>query len=198
MLYGGLMAFVGLWGVPYLRQGYGMSRIEASNFIGLVTIVLLIASPSIGWLSDRWGRRRPPLIAATALSVAAWALLVGVPAPLPRLVLGGAAILLGVGGAGVVIVFASLREVSDPRHVGVTLGLHNLPIFLNFALMQWLTGVVLDARWDGSIVDGARVYSDGAYRAAFALCLGAAVCSLITATRVRETYGRSIWTSRVD
>lgn len=194
-LYGTLMAFVGLWGVPYLRHTYGMSRIEASNLIGLMTLVLLVASPLVGWLSDRWRRRRPLLVAATAMSAVAWALLVAGPQPLPRAALVPVLILLGAGGGGVVIVFASLRELSDPRHVGVTLGLHNLPIFLNFALMQWLIGVILDARWDGATAAGARLYALDAYRAAWGFCLAVSVCALLTALRVRETQCRSVWVS---
>lgn len=35
-IYGTLVAFVGLWGVPYLTQIYGPPRVEASNIWGRV------------------------------------------------------------------------------------------------------------------------------------------------------------------
>jgi hypothetical protein len=93
----------------------------------------------------------------------------------------------------VVVVFAAIREVNDPRHVGVALGFHNLPAFLSFGVMQWLTGVVLDRHWDGALVAGARVYGAGAYRAAFALCLLLAAGAFVSACLAPETRGRNIW-----
>ena len=106
---------------------------------------------------------------------------------------GSLCFLLGVGSGAVVVVFSCVREVNDPRYVGVTLGFHNLPVFLGFALMQWLTGVILDARWEGALAAGTRIYSLGAYRGAFALCLAVSAASLITACLVTETRCRNIW-----
>jgi hypothetical protein len=86
-----------------------------------------------------------------------------------------------------------VREVNDPRYVGLTLGFHNLPVFLNFALMQWLTGALLDSRWEGLLQGGMRVYSPGAYRVAFSLCLAVSLGSFISACLVKETHCRNIW-----
>jgi sugar phosphate permease len=193
-LYGAFVAFFGLWGVPYLVQVYGLGRVGASNLVALGAAGLLLSAPAIGWLSDRvLERRRPPLIAASALSAAAWAALVLPAERLPIGLLGPLCFLLGAGSGGVVLVFAYLREVNDPRYVGVALGFHNLPVFLGFGLVQWLTGVVLDARWEGAVAAGTRVYSPGAYRAAFALCLALACGAVVSACLVTETRCRNIW-----
>ena len=193
-VYGAFVAFVGLWGAPYLMQVYGLSRVAASNLMALVALGLLLSSPLIGWASDRWlGRRRPPLLAATALYAAVWGALVIPGEPLPRAWLGPLCFLLGAGSGAVVLVFACVREVNDPRYVGLTLGFHNLPVFLNFALMQWLTGVLLDSRWEGLLEGGTRVYSPGAYRVAFSLCLAVSVGSFLAACLVKETRCRNIW-----
>jgi hypothetical protein len=58
--------------------------------------------------------------------------------------------------------------------------------------VQWLMGVILDARWHGLAVEGARVYPPAAYEAAFTLCLGVAVAALVAATRVTETRCRNV------
>jgi len=193
-VYGAFVAFVGLWGVPYLTQVYGVPRVRASNLMALTAMGLLVASPLVGWASDRWlGRRRPPLIAATALYVGVWAVLTLPGQPVPIEWVGPLCFLLGVGSGAVVVVFSCVREVNDPRYVGVTLGFHNLPVFLGFALMQWLTGVILDAGWEGALAAGTRIYSLGAYRGAFALCLAVSAASLITACLVTETRCRNIW-----
>ncbi len=193
-VYGSFVAFVGLWGVPYLTQVYGVTRVGASNLMAMTAVGILIASPLVGWISDRWlGLRRLPLVAAAALYAGVWALLVLPRTPVPLGWMGPLCFLLGVGSGAVVVVFACVREVNDPRYVGVTLGFHNLPVFLGFALMQWLTGVILDARWEGALAAGSRVYSPDAYRWAFGLCLAVSVAALVSACLVTETRCRNIW-----
>jgi hypothetical protein len=41
----------------------------------------------------------------------------------------------------------------------------NVPIFLPLAVMQWLTGVILDAHWTGLVSAGVRLYPAEGYRA---------------------------------
>lgn len=193
-VYGAFTAFVGLWGIPYLTQVYGLPRVRAANLIALAAAGLLVGAPLIGWLSDRiLARRRAPLIGAAALYTVVWIVLVAPATPVPEGWLASLCFLMGVGSGAVVLVFACIREVNDPRHVGLAIGFHNLPVFLAFALMQWLTGLLLDARWDGVMVGGVRVYSPEAYRAAFALCLALALGALLCACLVTETRCRNIW-----
>jgi len=122
-----------------------------------------------------------------------WALLALPATPLPLGWLGLVCFLLGFGSGGVSLVFPCIREVNDPHHVGVALGSQNLPIFLGVALMQWLTGVVLDANWTGALAGGARVYPFEAYRAAFTLCFGVALVSFLMACLTTETRCRNVW-----
>jgi sugar phosphate permease len=193
-MYGAFVPFFGLWGVPYLAQVYGMPRVAASNVLMMTALGLLISAPLIGWISDRWlGLRRPPLIATAALFVAVWALLALPRAPVPAGWLGPLCFLLGFASGGVSLAFPCIREVNDPRHVGVALGSQNLPIFLGFAVMQWLTGVLLDANWAGAMVSGSRVYPLEAYRAAFTLCFAVAIASFVMACLTTETRCRNVW-----
>ncbi len=195
-VYGGFAAFVGLWGVPYLTQVYGLPRVQASNLIALAALGLLVGAPLVGWLSDRvLERRRLPLVALSGLNALTWLPLVVPAAPIAPALLAPVCFLIGLGSSVVVLVFACIREVNDPRHVGVALGFHNLPTFLSFGVTQWLTGLVLDRLWDGTLVAGARVYSVDAYRAAFALCLALAIGAFLSACLVTETRCRNIWSA---
>jgi MFS family permease len=193
-VYAAFLAFFGLWGVGYLTQVYGLSRVTASNLVALGALGLLVSAPLTGWLSDRvLQRRRAPLIAVTGFYAGTWALVVAPATPLPAAWMAPICFALGVGSGAVVLVFALVREVNDPRYVGVALGFHNLPVFLGFALMQWLTGVILDAGWDGATAGGARVYSAAAYRSAFLLCLVVSLGSFASACLTTETRCRNIW-----
>jgi MFS family permease len=194
-MYGSFVPFFGLWAVPYFTQVYGLPRVAASNVLMMTAVGLLIGAPLAGWVSDRWlGLRRPPLIAATALYAAFWALIALPRAPVALGWLGPLCFLLGFASGGIALVFPCIREVNDPRHVGVALGSQNLPIFLGFAIMQWLTGVLLDANWAGTIVSGSRVYPLAAYRSAFTLCFAVAFASFVAACLTTETRCRNVWT----
>jgi MFS family permease len=193
-MYGSFVPFFGLWGVPYLTQIYGLQRVAASNVLMMTAVGLLISAPLSGWVSDRWlGLRRPPLIAATALYAVIWALIALPREPVPLGWLGPLCFLLGFASGGVSLVFPCIREVNDPRHVGVALGCQNLPIFLSFAVMQWLTGVLLDANWTGAMAAGSRAYPLAAYRIAFTLCFAVASASFLMAWLTTETRCRNVW-----
>jgi sugar phosphate permease len=194
-IYGGFAAFVGLWGVPYLTQVYELPRVRAANLVGLAALGLLVGAPLIGWLSDRLHRRRLPLLVVSGLNVFTWLALVAPATPIAPGFLPLICFLIGLGSSVVVLVFAAIREVNDPRYVGVALGFHNLPTFLSFGVMQWVTGLVLDRYWDGALVAGARVYGADAYRAAFALCLLLAAGAFVSACLAPETRGRNIWSA---
>jgi sugar phosphate permease len=195
-VYGGFAAFVGLWGVPYFTQVHGLPRVQASNLIALAALGLLVGAPLVGWLSDRiLERRRLPLVALSGLNALTWLPLVVPATPIAPAFLAPVCFLIGLGSSVVVLVFACIREVNDPRHVGIALGFHNLPTFLSFGLTQWLTGLMLDRLWDGTLVAGARVYGPDAYRAAFALCLALAIGAFVSACLVTETRCRNIWSA---
>lgn len=194
-VYSSLIAFFGLWGVPYLTQVYGLARVEAANYASLLAIGIVVGAPLVGWLSDRWlGRRRLPFVALTAIYTACWALLI-----LPREMhlrvtfLGPFFFLMGFASCGLVLVWSCVREVNDPARVGIAIGFVNMPVFLGFALMQWATGAILDARWEGLVVGGARLYPASAYRAAFTVCLAVSLGALVMTSLVKETRCQNIW-----
>jgi sugar phosphate permease len=188
------IAFLGLWGVPYLTQVHGFERVAAANMVALLPIGLIVGSPLVGWLSDRWlQRRRLPFIVFTALYTACWVPLALPGARLGPEVLGTLFFLMGLTSSGLILVWACVREVNNPARVGIAMGFCNVPIFLAFALLQWLLGVVLDARWQGLAVAGARLYPPTAYATAFALCLAISTAGVLAAAFVTETRCRNVW-----
>lgn len=193
-VYATLIAFQGLWGVPYLAQRYEASRVTAATLLSLIAIGLIVGAPLAGVVSDRWlGRRRLPFVASAALYAACW-LPLAVPAlqPPPAL-LGLSFFFMGFFGSGLVLVWSCVREVNDPARTGIAVGFCNVPIFLLFALIQWLTGVILDAGWEGATAAGARLYPPAAWQAAFGVCLAVALAGVIAALLVTETRCRNVW-----
>ncbi|MGH7355469.1 MAG: MFS transporter [Candidatus Rokuibacteriota bacterium] len=194
-VYASAIAFQGLWGIPYLTQIYGLPRVSAATVIAMIGVGFGVGSPLIGRLSDRWlGRRRLPMLVSGAVYALAW-LFLALPAEpmIPRALLMPFFFLLGLGSSGLVLVWSCVREVNDPTRVGVAVGFCNMPIFLGFAILQWLTGVILDAHWTGGMLGGARAYPVAAYRSAFLVCFGAALAGVVAAALVTETRCRNIW-----
>ena len=194
-IYTTFITFLGLWGVPYLTQVYGLTRVSAAAVVSTLAVGTAIGSPAVGWLSDRWlRRRRLPMVAFAALYAVCWIALV-LPAdarlPVPWLI--PFFLVMGLAASGLVLVWSSVREVNDPARVGIALGFCNVPIFLGVALLQWLTGVILDAKWTGLATGGARHYPPQAYQAAFAVCLVIAAGGLGAALLVTETRCRNVW-----
>jgi len=67
--------------------------------------------------------------------------------------------------------------------------------FVGAALTQGPVGAVLDARWTGTMLGGARVYPVASYRDAFAVCAllvlaGVAISLLLEETRGQNVYHR--------
>jgi hypothetical protein len=100
---------------------------------------------------------------------------------------------MGLASCGLVLVWSCVREVNDPTRVGIVVGFCNAPIFLLFAVLQWLTGAILDVGWTGDIVDGTRLYPVSAWTAAFGACLVIALIAVVAAIRVTETRCRNVW-----
>jgi len=193
-MYSTVIALQGLWGVSYLTQVHGLPRVQAAADIAWMAVGVMVGAPLVGRISDRWlGARRPPFLAFSALGAAGWLPLV-VPALEPPIAwLPAVFFLLGFSSSGLILVWPCVREVNDPTRVGVVVGFCNIPMFLFVALMQWLTGLVLDAAWTGLETAGTRVYSATAYRAAFGLCLAVAVGAVALAACITETRCRNVW-----
>ena len=60
------------------------------------------------------------------------------------------------------------------------------------AVMQPLIGWLLDRRWDGTIIEGARLYRAGNYQSAFLVLIFAGVMALVCCLLLKETHCRNL------
>ncbi len=187
---GPMLAFGGLWGVPYIAERYGLARPDAALYASLALVGWAVGAPLFGWMSDALGRRKPLIVFATTSNLV---LLVTLfyTADWPLWV--AAILVFGIGfaGAGGVTTYAYCREVSPARIHGAAIGVVNMMAVAAGAVLQPVIGIVLDLFWDGVTADGIRVYSREMYDAAFiSICLYVSL-GLIATLFVRETYCRS-------
>jgi len=183
-----------LWAVPYLRDVYGLSTPDAALYATAPSLALLVSAPLTGYVSDRVLRRRKlPYTLLTGAQAVCWLVFVLTLGWLP---LGGVYALLfltGLVGGWFVLTWPLGREVNPPALAGVAVAAVNLGGFLGIALSQGPLGAVLDARWAGTILAGARVYPVEAYRAAFAICAALVVVACAISAALVETRGENVY-----
>ncbi len=184
-----LLGLASLWGVPFLETAYGLSRTQAATVTSLMFVGWGVGAPILGWLSDRIGRRRAPMIVGLVLQTGALAAFVYVP-NLPIPVLAFLCFLVGLMGSAQIVSFALVRENHPPALSGTAIGVVNAMVTGAGALFQPLVGALLDAAWDGEMALGARVYSTAAYQMAFASLIVCCLVSFACLLAVRETYCR--------
>lgn len=192
-----ILALGGLWGVPYARLVYGIDRPEAAFLISTCLFGLAAGGPAWGWISDRIGRRRAPMLWGTALgfvTVSALIYIPGLPIEVFRLLL----FLFGFGGAAMAISYAAGREHNADGATGAALGLINMAAVLGGAIFQPLVGLILDWLWaleDGQTAEGVRVYTLAMYRQALTTLPVVCVLGIFACLLVRETYCRPVGTA---
>lgn len=186
---GAILAFAGLWGVPFLTSQYGMTTADAAALGSAVLIAWAVGGPVFGHLSDRTGRRKPLYAGSTAVLVVAWGVVLLVPAlPLPLLV--GLLLLAGFASGGMIIGFAWARESVPPGLSGTVAGVVNMGVMMGPMLLQPAIGWLLDVRWAGALAEGVRLYGGEAYRAAFILPVAWLGLALVLLLMARDTRCR--------
>jgi sugar phosphate permease len=188
---GSLFAFAGLWGVPYLRDVYGMERSVAANHTMLLLFSFAVGALLIGMLSDRLGKRVPVIVGGIAVYVLCWIPIVfawHMSDNLSFLLFA----LMGLGASGFTLTWASAKEVNPPALAGMATSVVNTGAFLGAAVLQPLVGWVMDQGWDGQVLAGARVYSEHNYQAGLGIMLAFAIVGLLGAMTIRETNCRYI------
>lgn len=177
----------GLWGVPYVVQTYGLSVQAASTYTLLGSAGLLVGPPSIGWLSDRLGRRTELMFLGQLCFAGAFVLLavVGNP-PLP--VVAACFFLAGALAGSYALGYTVIKERHDAAASGVATGAVNTLGFAGAAVLPTVMGAVLDTYTTGRTVGGSTVYSVTGYRVAFGLAaaVSLAACCCVAYLHTRE------------
>ncbi len=180
-----LLGFAALWGVPFLEAVYGYSRASAAATTSILFIGWAFGAPLIGWISDRIGKRHPPLIASLVLQTAGFSALVYIP-DLSTTALTTLCFFIGFFGGGQITCFALVKDNHPTTLSGTAIGFLNGTVTGAGALFQPLVGMLLDLAWSGQVANGARIYDAAAFRTAFLSIVACGVIGIISLLAVRE------------
>ena len=187
---GPVLAFGGLWGVPFLVTHYGMSTANAAFVTSVLLVAWAVGGPIAGALSDRLQRRKAPIAVGGIVATILWCVVIWVPG-LPYPVLLAVLALIGFSSAVIIIGFAFAKESAPSTLAGTASGIANMGNMLGGMVMQPVIGEILDASWSGSVDQGVRIYEHSAYQAGFGfmvmwLAIGTIAVFFSQETRCRQ------------
>jgi MFS family permease len=190
-----MLAFGGLWGVPWLNSVHGYTTTEAAGITSMIFVGWAIFSPLAGWASDRMGRRNLILRAGSLVALLATTCLIYMT-PQSTLLLMALIFVIGAGGSAMTVCFGSVKELNDINYSSTSLGLMNMCIVGAGAVMQPLIGWLLDSNWNGTMQAGARIYSASNYSTALMSLLVVNFAALAGAFLLRETHCQQLSSPR--
>ncbi len=178
--------FGALWGGPYLRDVYSMTRAQAGTVLSMIAWGMIVGSPPLGFISDKLMKsRKKPFILCNLVLVIELAFLSIYPDGLPWIALYIFFFVFSICASSVVIFgFTIIKELFPVEIAGTSTGMVNLFPFLGGAVFMPLLGRVLDAYPKSDT----GAYSIEAYSILIFILLGAAVLSLICTFLTKETF----------
>lgn len=187
MLYAPMTCFSELWGVSFFKQSYALNTETAANIIGLIFIGWAAGGPIVGWLSDYLQRRKLLIIISTFICLLLMSALLYLPG-LSLLQLNILAFLFGVSNTGVGVSYAVATEINPRSVVGTSIAFANMMTVIIGAILQPIIGVLLDAFWDGKMIDDVPYYSAHDFKLVMLMMPIVLVIALTFSFFLKETY----------
>ncbi|MDD4657969.1 MAG: MFS transporter, partial [Eubacteriales bacterium] len=187
-LMGGIMSFSGLWGVPYLAQVYGFTKTQASNYVLLLNLGILLGSPVVGILADKLGSKKRLIIIGSGALTLFWVYVLIIAGAMPPVsVLAPLYFVAGFLGIVFTLCFSQVKEINHPELSGTATGFINVAGFLATALFNLIIGWRLDAGWDGAMAEGVRFYGQAGFQRAMLVLVIAAGTAFVTSLFLPES-----------
>jgi len=185
-LCGPMLAFGGLWGVPYCAARFGLAPKEAAWITSSTLLATGIGSPIMGWLSDKLSRRKMPLLAASIVSTLCWMAAIWIES-LPLYAFTALAMVAGAASGTMVVGFAFGKESVPARYAGTVGGVINMGAMGGPMLLQPAMGLMLDKNWSGAMAGAVRLYDMPAYNSAFLLIILWNIVAFLALLPTKET-----------
>ncbi len=117
-----------IWGVSFMKQGWHLDYADAVHRASMVPFGWVIGCPTLGYIADHMGRRKPALFGGILIMLLSG---VGIlylpPNSFPPYILG---FLLGFGSGAAMIPYSIIKEVNPDEVKGSATGAINFIVFV--------------------------------------------------------------------
>jgi MFS family permease len=177
----------GFMGTMFLSNVHHIDHTRASFVTMMIFLGTIFGSPLVGWLSDRIGLRKPPMIIGAILSILTVLILIYAEnVSMGTLML--CFFLLGLFTSSQVISYPVVSESNSRLLTAMCVSCVSLTTIGGGALFEPVFGWLMDYHWNGVMADGVPLFTAGDYQFAMLLFpIGFAV-SLATTYFIRETH----------
>lgn len=194
-LYGALMyvpmlAFVDLWGVPFLMKLYSIDKATAGSITTMFYVGVGLGSPLVALLSDYFRVRKTFMTLGAALAVLCNIVIIYVP-DIHLVTMYGLLFAAGVIFSAQPLVFSSVCQLTPHSSNGTAISFTNMIVMMLGLVLQPLVGWFLERTWGGTMENGVPLYTLSDYR--FAL-ISIPIClflALLLMPLIPETFPRS-------
>nr|MDQ2995015.1 MFS transporter [Pseudomonadota bacterium] len=164
-----------------------VSHEQASVVTMMLFVGTIFGSPFVGWLSDRIGLRKPPMVVGAILSIAMMlTLMYSQDLSMGLLIL--SFLLLGFFTSSQVVSYPVVSESNTTLLTAMSVSCVSLTTIGGGALFEPRFGRLLDMHWSGKIVEGLPVYSIADFRFAMWIFPIGFFIALIATFFIRETH----------
>ncbi|MDJ0651859.1 MAG: MFS transporter [Simkaniaceae bacterium] len=180
-----LMIISAVWGNLFLTQVHRIELNTASFIASMICMGTIVGSPLFGWMSDKVGRRLPLMVFGGISSIILFGAILYLPNPGVQLF----AVLffaLGFLTSSQTLGYPAITENNPRELTGISMGIAAVIIMGLPALIQPLSGKLLDWNWNGTMVDGAPFYSASDFHLAFLIFPIGFAISLLTLFKIKD------------
>lgn len=189
LMYIPMLAFVDLWGVPFLMKLYGIDKATAGSVTTMFYVGVGIGSPAVAIFSDTIKVRKLPMMIGAVLAIICNSIIIYV-SDIPFSAMYGLLFLAGIVFSAQPLIFSSVCQLTPHSSNGTAISFINMLVMMLGLVLQPLVGWFLDFAWDGVMNNGIPLYTISDYR--FAL-LSIPVClflALLLMPLIPETFPR--------
>jgi len=175
-----ICVFGGVWGQAFISSVFQINDLVASEITMMIFLGTTIGSPLAGWISDKMGKRKKPMILGALFSLLLSLMLLTFSTP-SIITLKSVFFLLGLSTSTQVISYAVIFESNPKNLTGAAESFSGTIIMSGVALFPLFYGALLD--WQGGLM-----YTADDHWFAYQVLPLSLVLSLLLSLFVKETY----------
>lgn len=182
----------GTWGVSYLMDVYGISKVASTNYITVAVVGHAIGAIIIGIFSDKVKKRKLPMAIFGALYLLGWSCIVfwnGGKPPIEFLMV--LLFIIGFTCSSYILTWACSKEINPPEIAGISSSIVNTVGFFGAAVLPPMIGRVIDKF-------GSSSTPTEMYQKAFVYCFIPVLISFISIFFIKETNCKNIYSKVID